>query len=113
MGGFLWDSVSIRYKNHTKIDILIALHLFDDEGCEQNMRKGGLTGFDNIQKSSVLDAITQIEPRRAMDNGAGERRSPMKRQSQILKHGGPCVKRTPIDVCPHAAKCPAPVQWMK
>lgn len=63
----------------TRIYVLIALHLLDDESYEHHMRtERWVDWLDNVQKSSVLDAITHTEPRRAIDNGAGERRSPMK-----------------------------------
>lgn len=76
------------------------------------MRTEWVAWLDNVQKSSVLDAITHTEPRRAIDNGAGERRVPMKSQSHSYDDR-PYTNRTPVDIRPHAEQCSASVQWTK
>jgi len=71
----------------TRIYVLITLHFLDKRELQTPHKERRWTDWDdNIQKSSVLDAITQMEPRAAMDNGAGVRKSPMNKLIATLEH---------------------------
>jgi hypothetical protein len=85
-GGFLRCSVNLRPKIMTRIDGLITLHSLDDESCKHHVRaERWVNWIVNVQKSSVVDAVTQTQPRRAIDNGAGKRKSPMKSELPTFK----------------------------